>query len=1581
MSFIDTNEGIYNITTDINSNTSLNKLIEIFNVYFNKINININNDLIINIYKYIEINLYRYNQNPHDILGIIIKNIFDKIIDYFELIIKFMKDNNEKQENLKQYYYKFIIILISYYYYVFTIYNFYVSIEKVKLNLKTNDEILTEFKKDQFTKIDMYNITNDFNYRIKIYENGTSNIIYTDDDNTKLFKILLYEFCIKILEITSLYENFKKLSINYTDDSIKILLNLKINNNLIKGIYKKKIVNYITELVELVESVKSVESVKNSSNITEITKIIEKENNIKLEIIAKKIKKEIEEQEIKHKKQEEQFKKEQKKLKEQEEEEKKLKELKEQKEQEEEEEQKLKELKEQEEVEEDEKQKEHEKKLIASIPIEILNFIKNYELYHSYKIISEKKLDKLDYNLFIDALNDLYTYLENISINCETYVTIINYILAFFIEKKNKESLNNIKEDFITIILKIITHYFDTIISYYNKFEKKDENYLLNYYFIYYIYRIINLLNSYNIFINRLYTFVNSNQYFFDNTKSKLSYNNYYFSYSNLKIIKKNKYNLINFFILFNPIYSDITNIDELKKIPYTNKISIYDILHKKDIKNEIILKYCNIFEKFYIKHNTSLENKYITIPLAPTLYNKGLSWFITILTCMCYSNISKKLLKEKIDDDLFIEKDNNYNLIVEIISYLIKNITSKFLKYDNELNKSCDLFIYFKENIMDYLILIIKSNVIKYLEKEGIRITPGEDDYYYKYISSKFKNKNITTNEEINKLEIVNDKLEIKTDESDQRSKLDNIDLSMPFFGFIILIKFYSLFKISTLYLYNYNDEDLYYKQKNNLLNSAPDIIFIHKYRIDKYNNIIKLSNNYEKYEDDLRIIKENEKYIYLGESNEKFTIYKLDYIIYANDNDCISGLHYDKDQYYYDPKYILQTITCNSLENKVYIPQSLFKQQWLSDDNMTMCNYKNNNKICYNNKYSLIFAYAKINYEEENKLLNKQQKEREEKEREEKEREEKEREEKEREEREEREEKEREEREEKEREEKEREEKEREEMEREEKEEKEREEKEEKKKIIKDKKIEPKKLMEQYLENQEINSRIVKQIMRETEEKRKADIIIMQKKEHQEHQEHDGYKKMKETKETEKIEEIEDADIMQKKQQEKYEQIQRQKSIEESGKAKYNDELLRKNSLQKEKEREEAIKKFLEEKKIKNVLQTQEIKEQITIETIKKQNRNKINKLKEKEADTYDSDLLLYFSLKNSRWMNLNKLLLLDPANNVSYVSHLLQQIEYYTNYIDILNIDLNIPIIIAQLYINNEEKDFNRIYISIFDKIIESINVFCTYYINRFKVISLNANHLNSFKYYLFKLYIYLYLYLYYCIDIYNYLSELKELDELDELILSTSLLLKDINSDNFELLTLNAKFCNKFYKYKITEYKKNYEKLKLPYILFDDKNKNTYNILLLYITYSEFAINATFSEDYNKRFLNDLIQYLKGIPIEYQIINMKNFDQFFITYFVPLIKKDKLVAFIISHENIIIKEINFYLLKLINTFSYTKIIIGGKNKKINIMNNKTKKIIQRVIYIDNNKNKYIRLNNKEDLLSNFKYNKKEKYYYKK
>jgi hypothetical protein len=68
-------------------------------------------------------------------------------------------------------------------------------------------------------------------------------------------------------------------------------------------------------------------------------------------------------------------------------------------------------------------------------------------------------------------------------------------------------------------------------------------------------------------------------------------------------------------------------------------------------------------------------------------------------------------------------------------------------------------------------------------------------------------------------------------------------------------------------------------------------------------------------------------------------------------------------------------------------------------------------------------------------------------------------------------------------------------------------------------------------------------------------------------------------------------------------------------------------------------------------------------------------------------------------------------------------------------------------------------------------------------------------------------------------------------------------------------------------------------------------------------------------------------------------------------------------------------------------YVKEVVkgGGNNKyksmhkKINIMNNK--KIIERTIYIDNNKNKFIKINKQYENLSNFKYNKKNKFYYKK
>ena len=56
-----------------------------------------------------------------------------------------------------------------------------------------------------------------------------------------------------------------------------------------------------------------------------------------------------------------------------------------------------------------------------------------------------------------------------------------------------------------------------------------------------------------------------------------------------------------------------------------------------------------------------------------------------------------------------------------------------------------------------------------------------------------------------------------------------------------------------------------------------------------------------------------------------------------------------------------------------------------------------------------------------------------------------------------------------------------------------------------------------------------------------------------------------------------------------------------------------------------------------------------------------------------------------------------------------------------------------------------------------------------------------------------------------------------------------------------------------------------------------------------------------------------------------------------------------------------------------------IFNSTHKKVNILNNKNKTIIERIIYIDKNKNKFIKFNKNYEPLSTFKYNRKNKYFY--
>jgi hypothetical protein len=177
---------------------------------------------------------------------------------------------------------------------------------------------------------------------------------------------------------------------------------------------------------------------------------------------------------------------------------------------------------------------------------------------------------------------------------------------------------------------------------------------------------------------------------------------------------------------------------------------------------------------------------------------------------------------------------------------------------------------------------------------------------------------------------------------------------------------------------------------------------------------------------------------------------------------------------------------------------------------------------------------------------------------------------------------------------------------------------------------------------------------------------------------------------------------------------------------------------------------------------------------------------------------------------------------------------------------------------------------------------------------------------------------------------------------------------------------------FYDYQVNEHD-------FPYKGFPNfiKAKKSSKILILYLIYTDFIKQ-------NDTILTHNFQLLNYDFYEFNDNNIIRFNNKFIEKYLDYINKanlDKYIATITAHLK---KQIYMYMDIIIQIRKYNNtlgVVRGGKNKKINIMNNKTKKIIQRVVYIDNNKNKYIRLNNKEDLLSNFKYNKKEKYYYKK
>ena len=565
------------------------------------------------------------------------------------------------------------------------------------------------------------------------------------------------------------------------------------------------------------------------------------------------------------------------------------------------------------------------------------NIYNSYKKYETYKILKSDKfkdLNDYDKNRFvIKVFNDTFKYLESIDLTVNKKI----YDLFITIDKKDYK-----------IIVDYIIDYTDTVYNFYNNIEINVNNY---YTFKFVMFKLIILLYSY-----------------------------YYIS---LNLKKK---------INIESIISQF-NLDLLKT--KSNDISVYKMMYEvsiASIKNKYEEYISNIFMSKFFEHFNILiiledipkielyKNQYITIP-----QYMGNCWYISIMTALCYSDLSKKIILSKIDNEnkekLKLSKTNKSDKVfIETVNYIINNITKDYKKYNDDISIICDELDFFKQHIMDYIFL--KYYELKKNEKikEELIYNIGTNDYYYLSLDYDInKNKNKT---DINKIKIL----------TLEDVKKYDINVGAGFnYAFTIINSLYNIFNITTLYLFDTIIDDIYYRQKNieyepeKTINS-PDIIFIQKLLNNKFLKkfFLNLNKNEIKKED-------KETIIYKGNK------YKLDYILHLSDvcysreqcGHCISGIHYNGEQYYHDSGHNISYDECGNKE--VYIPCPFVGKKWVDDIdkfntfkgkndvclfNIQKCFYKSNdihmqrihknfineNERCFSNTDGIISAYIKV-------------------------------------------------------------------------------------------------------------------------------------------------------------------------------------------------------------------------------------------------------------------------------------------------------------------------------------------------------------------------------------------------------------------------------------------------------------------------------------------------------------------------------------------------------------------------------------------------------------------------------------------
>jgi hypothetical protein len=292
------------------------------------------------------------------------------------------------------------------------------------------------------------------------------------------------------------------------------------------------------------------------------------------------------------------------------------------------------------------------------------------------------------------------------------------------------------------------------------------------------------------------------------------------------------------------------------------------------------------------------------------------------------------------------------------LVYYIINNVTKDFKTYNaSDMQSDCNLF----DNFKKYPILFLKKlindmdNFYKNLVIEKIKKTEKPEGILSSLSRRIFNSPSLKyENEMIKYYENKLSKNSINYHNYIFYSIL-NKNYGILSLHYSIIKMFYSFLNIHCLYVYKIKDK--YFKLKD--FDIDYDIIIIDNHFNHDYYYYNSIENMIDITDD---ILNKKDSIIY---NKNK---YELDYLLHSTDIDktgdkyphCISAIHYNDEEYYYNSASALNTINCKKDES-VRIPCSLIKEKWKNKIDTNTC-YRLE-KCTYNIEYKDKTIDPKIN------------------------------------------------------------------------------------------------------------------------------------------------------------------------------------------------------------------------------------------------------------------------------------------------------------------------------------------------------------------------------------------------------------------------------------------------------------------------------------------------------------------------------------------------------------------------------------------------------------------------------------------